>query len=108
MGIGAGLCKHEPMPGGKHNQIEEVVRGIQGLQNAYSMERKVFLGGVVLGILLITFFSIMTAFGKINRDDWVFVFGPPGLFSGMCMLAMTYFGKSLDILKQLAGGRRDE
>ena len=96
------------MPGTEQDKIEEVVRGIQGLQNAYSLERKVFLGGVVLGILLITFFSIMTAFGQIDQANWVFVFGPPGLFSGMCMLAMTYFGKSLDIVRQLAGATHEQ
>lgn len=89
-------------------QIGEVVNGIRELQAAYLMERRIFLGGIALGILLIAFFSIMTAFGYIKKEDWVFAFAPPGVFVGMCTAAMTYFNKSLRIVDRLAGGPHGE
>jgi hypothetical protein len=95
------------MPKPQDDRIEKAVTGIVRLQDAYAMERKVFLGGVVVGILLLTFLSIMTAFGKVKREDWVMLFGPSGIFLGTCTGAMIYFNKSLDIIRKLSEAGRD-
>jgi hypothetical protein len=90
----------EQVPNAANAYVDAVVR----LQNAYLLERRVFLGGVIVSILLLTFFSIMAAFGFIKQVDWKVLFGPGGLFLGVSTGAMLYFGKSLDAVKELAGG----
>ena len=92
------------MATGAHDRITSVVDGINRLQGSFAWERKIFLGGIALGILLMAFFSIMTAFGYIDKDDWIVVFGPSGAFTGMCTVAMTYFNKSLQIVGRMAEG----
>ena len=96
------------MPRPQDDRIEKAVAGIERLLSAYVLERMVFLGGVVVGILLLTFLSVMTAFGKVKREDWAILFGPSGLFLAMCSGAMIYFNKSLDIVRKLAEACRDE
>lgn len=90
---------------GAESPIREAVGGIDQLQNSYLMERKVFLGGIVVGIALIVMFSILTAFRIIYKEDWIFTFGPSGGLLATCTAAMTYFNKSLSIVDRLAGGQ---
>jgi hypothetical protein len=96
------------MPDPADDRFERVVAGIERLQVAYSWERKVFLGCVVVAFLLVVFLSVMTAFGRIKQEDWSALFAPGGLFLGMTTLAMFYFNRSFSLLRDVLEVKRDE
>ena len=92
------------MPGPKDGQFAGFAAAVERLQIAFTMERKVYLFGVIVGILLLAFYSVMSAFGMINRDNWMFAFAPGGVYLGMLTAAMVNYKKSLEIVDRIAEG----
>lgn len=96
------------MAEGTPNATNEYVGGVERLQTAYSLERYVCLGGLVLGMVLFAFLTLMTAFGYVEKEDWVPLFAPDGVFMGLCMGGMVYYGKSQEYLRTLAERNRGQ
>jgi hypothetical protein len=95
------------MPPRQTSRADDYASGVERLMGTFIMERKVFLGCIVIGVLLMVFLTVMTAFGKMNREDWLFMFAPNGAFLGMCMGALIYVNKTVDKLGGMTGGSDD-
>jgi len=87
----------------ERDPIDRAIEGIKKLQRAYLLERAVFLGGAVISLGLATAIAIMTMVkGEATLANMLPLLGSGGTFMATGFGAMFYFGKSFDLLRELA------
>lgn len=101
--------KDTTRPGAERDPIDRAIDGIVRLQRAYFAERMIFLAGALVSLIFAAVISIITVVnGDATLSNMLPLLGSGGLFMTTGAGTMLYFGKSFDLLRELAVAARND
>lgn len=93
----------------ERDPIDRAIYGIERLQRAYFAERMIFLAGALVSLIFAAIIAIVTIVnGEATLSNMLPLLGSGGLFMTTGAGTMLYFGKSFDLLSELAVAARND